>query len=147
MPELRVRGQETQVRITQAGVLLSTITAIKSSNFAFVNRILTDQYLSETAQRKDMIFENIRGQILIHPEDQEVFTLIQFLIDRAQRRVAVTAQVNIASRLSFPNGQRPRINVFDAQFGELNLNIAGRDAYVDLTLPFEASRAEIIQTP
>lgn len=142
---LRIRGQEVQVRITRGGVLEATITAIKSLSIEVSTRILTDQFLGETAMRHDDIYDGVRGSFVIQPEGQEALILQRAIKERAQRRTAQAAsQVNITARLQFPDGRVPLIVVPDCKFGPMPLNVGSRDAYVDQTFSFEADDYSLI---
>lgn len=142
---LRLRGQEVALRITRGGVLEATITAIKSFSLEVSTRILTDQFLGETTVRKDDIYDGVRGSLVLQPESQDALILQEAIRDRAQRRVAQgAAQINIAARLEFPNGERPLVIVNDAKFGPMPLGVGARDAYVDLSLNFEADDYNLV---
>src|SRR5262245_59732910 len=145
--ELRIRGQEVVVRLTQGGVLVASLTAFRSANITWGTRVLTDQYLGETSQRKDTIYDAMKGNLVFVPEGQDFLAFVEFVVAKAKRRVANDAVVNLATRLNFPNGKSPRINVFDLAFGELNLNVPARDQYADFTVPWEAAVSEIIRAP
>ncbi len=145
--ELRIRGQEVTVRLSQGGVLVASLTAFRSATIVFGTRILTDQYLGETSIRQDTIYDNMSGNITFIPEGQDFLNFIDFVVQRAKRRTSPAAVVNLATALNFPGGKRPRINVFDLQFGNLPIGIGGRDQYVDVQIPYAASEAQIIRAP
>jgi hypothetical protein len=144
MSEFRLRGQETVIRITSAGTLIATLTAIKSATISFETRQLIEQYLGETVQRVDSIYDKMSGSLVFHPESQDFLVLVQAFVDRAKRRIATSYAVNLTSRLNFANGQKPQINVFDLHPGTQEFGDAGRDQYVGYTLPWNASTAQII---
>lgn len=146
MAELRARGQETQVRLLVDGQLQSTLTAIRESTFSFLLRALTESYLGEGTMRRDQFFDGIRGSFTLHPEGQEVFTtLIRRVKENAQRRVqAGTPTITIVSRIVFPNRQTPRIVVPEITLGEVSLGFPGRDQYVAVQVPWEASDFEFV---
>jgi hypothetical protein len=145
MPELRIRGQETQLRLLTDGQLESTITAIRDSTFNVMTKILTEGYLGETTMRRDDIYDGIRGSFTLHPESQDFLILIRKIKERAQRRrQAATPTVTLVSRLVFPNGDTPRIVVPEIFFGEIPINNPGRDQYVNVPFSWEASDFDFI---
>lgn len=134
----RVKGQETEVLLVLDGKVQNTITTIKSFEIAFQLEILKEGYLGETTDRRDEIFRGVRGKLELHINNQDIFDLVQSVVDRAQRRTS-GVKVNVKSTINFPNGQRPRIIIPDVSFGEVPLNFAGRSDYGTVSLDWEAS--------
>lgn len=138
MSNFNARGQETQIRLTQGGILVRTID-VRSSSFSFDVTILNENYLGKTTPSKDEIFNGLSGNLSVHFSGQEIFELIQKVVDRATRRAAVDSFVAVISAfILLPNGDRPRITALDAKFGAIPVNIGGRDQYNDITLNFES---------
>lgn len=137
--ELRIRGQEVQIRISQGGQPLRTITAIESLTVTFKQDVLRKGYLGETTERHDDIFKGVGVELTFDPESSDGVVLIQALRDRAARRTSLAStQVNLTAILNFPNGQRPRITIADLKFQDPSIVISGRDAYVGERLNAEA---------
>lgn len=134
----RAKGQETEVLLVLDGKVQNTITTIKSFEIAFQLEILKEGYLGETTDRRDEIFRGVRGKLELHINNQDIFDLVQSVVDRAQRRTS-GVKVNVKSTINFPNGQRPRIIIPDVSFGEVPLNFAGRSDYGTVSLDWEAS--------
>lgn len=138
MSNFNARGQETQIRVTNAGVLVSTID-VRSASFSFDLAILNENYLGKTTPSKDEIFNGLSGNLSVHFNGIEVFRLIRDIVNRATRRVALDSFVAVISAfISLPDGTRPRITALDAKFGPFPVNIGGRDQYNDITLNFES---------
>ena len=137
--ELRLLGKEVTLRVTRSGQLLLEITAIKNFTFETRHRILTDQYLGETAARQDEIFDEVGGSFVVHPEGTEILELQRLIADRSTRRVATDEEINLTGRLQFPNGAAPRITIPDAHFDPIPINVSSRDAYVEMTLTYKAT--------
>jgi hypothetical protein len=141
----RIKRQEVSVLIIVDSVQQDTITDVKSFEVAFQTEVLTEGYLGETTNRKDEIFNGVKGKMTLNFENQAIFTLFQSIIDRAQRRTAGT-QINIKAALNFPNGERPKIFINDVFFGELPMTFGGRSEYGEVTLDFESANARIVTT-
>jgi|SRR5215831_7456233 len=136
---LRVRGQEVQIKITQAGKLQRTLSAIESATFTVMIDILRKGYLGETTDRRDDIYKGCKFEFSFDPESNESLILVATLRDRAQRRTAqAAAQVNAVFIANFPNGQRPRITIPDLKFQDPTLSFANRDSYVGFRFQTEA---------
>lgn len=133
---LRIKGQEVEVRITSAGALLATLTAIRSATVEAMTEILTENYLGETTSRKDEIFNGTRGRLEFHLEDGAAFDLVEQVLDRAQRREPGVV-VNIAMTATFPDGSKKRVLVSDVSFGPLPVGFPSRRDYVTFTIDYE----------
>lgn len=145
MPGLRVRGEQSQVRLLVGGELEQTISAVKECTINLNFKVLTEAYLGETTVRKDDLYEGIAGTFTIHPETRDVFDLLVRLRDRAQRRQqAGEPTVSLVTRIQFESGQAPLIVVPDLHFGTVPINIGGRDQYIAIPFSWEADDFNLI---
>ncbi len=136
---LRVRGAEVQVRLTRNGALEKTLTAIKSFSFEAMLEIKQEGYLGESNDRFDDIYKGCSGNLTFHPESQDAWTLIAFIRDRAARRSAqASSHDNVKFVADLPDGTRPSITVPDLKFSNIPMNASARDAYVEMTLTWNA---------
>jgi hypothetical protein len=143
----RIRGQETQFRVTRNGVLETTLTAVKSFSIVFNMAQLTEGYAGETSDRHDDIYKGVTGNFLFHPESQDALTLADLIVQRAKRRTAQAAAIiSVVSVLNFPNGNRPRLSIADLKFGDIPLNMEGREAYVGMTMSWSADDYKLSTT-
>lgn len=140
MSELRILGKSVTVRLVRAGVLQKEITAISNFTFETRQRILTEGYLGETAQRQDEIFDEVGGSFAIVPESSQVLDLQRMIADRATKREANPETVTISFRAQFPDGSFARFTVPDAKFDPIPLNVGSRDAYVNITFTYKATK-------
>lgn len=139
----RIKGLEVEAILVADGVVQDTITDVRSFEVAFQTEILREGYLGETTDRRDEVFRGVRGRMELHFENRDVFTLFAKIVDRARRRTPGT-RINIKATLNFPNGQRPKVIINDAFFGELPMNFASRTDYGTVGLEFEASDARTL---
>jgi hypothetical protein len=121
----------------------TTITDVRSFEVAFQLELLREGYLGETTDRRDEIFRGVRGRLELHFENQDVFNLFALIVARARRREP-GAVVNIKATLNFPNGDRPRVNIGNAFFGEIPIAFGGRSEYGTIGLEFEAESADVL---
>jgi len=134
----RIKGQEVEVLLVVNGKVQSTITDVRSFEVAAQLEILREGYLGETVDRRDEIYRGVRGRMELHYENKDIFDLIQTFVNRA-RRAEPGTKVNIKATLNFPNGQRPRVLIQDAYFGEVPLSFGSRSDYGTMSLEFESS--------
>jgi len=137
--EFRLFGKEVTIRLVRSGELITSITAIKNFTFEPRQRIITESYLGETANRQDEIFDEVGGSFSVHPESSEILELQRMIVDRATRRVVTDEEVQATFRLQFPNGEAPRITIPDMHFDPIPINVGARDAYVEMSFSYKAT--------
>lgn len=139
----RIKGQEVEIVLLVDGDARTNLTFARSLEFAFKTEMLQEAYLGDTTDRYDTIFKGIRGRIEFHLDNAELFNVIRFIVDKARRREPGT-RFNIKATLNFPNGQRARTIISDAEFGELPINFGSRADYGTFQLDFGASEARVL---
>ncbi len=144
MPSPRLKGQEVEIIVIAGGVPQTTVTTVRDFEVTFQTEVLREGYLNETTDRRDTIFRGMKGKMMLHLENADVFNLVQVIIDKARRRTPGVT-INIKATLRFPNGDRPRVVIPDCEFGEMPLNVGSRSDYVSHTFDFEAAEAQVIQ--
>lgn len=137
-PSQRIKGQETVILITQAGVLQDTLTDIQKFEMEAMFELISKGYLGENTERKDEIYKGCKFDLEMHLHTQDWF-LFQNAIKLRAQRIAPDTIFNITTVLSFPNGQTPTILIPDAHFGANPLAVNSRGDYVDVKLAGEAS--------
>jgi len=136
---LRIRGQEVQVRISQGGALLRSITAIENLTFTLQVDVLKKGYLGETTERRDDIYKGVALEFSFDPESSDGVALLNAIRDRASRRVAQSSvRINVTFVLNFPNGQRVRVTIADMRFQNPSIRVQGRDSYVSQQMSGES---------
>lgn len=136
----RILGRDVQVRIAKGGSPVSTLTAIKNFTFETRQRILTEQYLGETGNRQDSIFDEVGGSFTIHPEDPEAQVLQKAIADKAIARKAGEEQISITFRVTYPNGKIAKVTIPECEFDPIPFNVGSRDAYVEMNFTFKAEK-------
>lgn len=136
--ELRIKGQEIQVRLTKGGDLVRTLTACESLTFTVKVDILRKSYLGETTDRRDEIYRGVALELSWDAESADVLDILQAIADRASKRTAAgDAQINVTFSIAF-QGKRARISVPDLKFQDPGLSVSGRDQYVPFKISAEA---------
>lgn len=135
---LRLRGQETEIRISAGGVLQDTITKI--SNFEFtVNLEMTEEgFLGATTNEMDEIYNGCSFKFDLQLDSGDWFSLQDKIVSKA-RRITPDLQFTIASVLNFPSGETKAIIIPDAHFGGQPMSIGGRKEYVKVSCEGGAS--------
>lgn len=134
---LRIKGQEVELMLIVDGAQQDTITDFRSFEVASKLEIKEEGYLGEKTNRYDEIFNGVRGRMELNFESPSVFDLIKSVVDRAKRRTPGT-QINIKATLNFPSGEKKRVLIQDAFFGEMPLNFGSRSDYGTVGLDFSA---------
>lgn len=147
MADTRLKGQEVVIRFTRQGRLESQVTAVKDFTINVDLATIQEGYLGEPEDRFDDIVNGCSGSISIVHEGPEVLRLIQFIIDRAQRKiVGDDAKINVTARFNFPDGRRPRVMIRDLKFDAIPIGASGRAEYVGSTFSFKAPVPRILES-
>jgi hypothetical protein len=139
----RIKGQEVEVLFIIDGEVQDSLVDVRSFEVAAKLEMKEEGYLGEKTNRYDEIFSGMRGRMELHFESEDVFGVFQSIIDRAKRRTPGT-QINIKATLNFPNGERPRVLIPDAFFGEIPINFGSRADYGAISLDFQASDFKVL---
>lgn len=140
---VRVKGQETTITITGADGTEDSLEDVKSAEFTFERDILSEGYLGQTTQQKDAVFNGVTGKLEVHLSKASVMDFVFRLNEQTRRRLA-GEQWEVATSIDFPDGQRRRVIIPDAQFGSIPFNMSGREEFVTLALDFAADDADIL---
>jgi hypothetical protein len=139
MAEQRIKGQEVTVSVQGPDGTEDGLDINASVEFVFDIETLSESYLGETSDRKDELYRGVTGNMEYHMARGSYFDFVQKVVDRARRRSPASEQFNITASLQFPSGERRRIQVQDVFFGQLPLNVGGRQEYVQGTVNWECS--------
>ena len=143
MSSPRLKGQECEILLIVDGKTQDTVTDVRSFEVAAKVETKEEGNLGEKTNRFDDIFNGVRGRAEFHFENGDVFTLMKSIIDRAKRRTPGT-QINIKATLNFPGGDKKRVLIQDAFFGEIPIGISSRSDYATFALDFQASDVTIM---
>ena len=80
--ELRLRGQEVQLRITQGGTILRTLVMIENLTWTVLAEILRKSYLGQTTEMKDDIYKGTKVEFGFDVTSKEPFIMVRTLRDR-----------------------------------------------------------------
>lgn len=141
----RVKGQEVALLFNLNNTPVKTVTDFRSFEMTWQTETKSEGYLGETTNRRDDVFNGIMGKVELHFENQDVFNLIQAIVDRARRREPGTT-ITLKVTLQMPNGQRPRVTIPNCFFGAIPMNFGSRTDYGTISLDFEAENATVLTT-
>jgi len=139
----RLLGLNAQLLLIVKGQQLDTITDVRSFEMTAELEILKEGYLGESTDRRDDIYRGVSGKLSLHIENEDIFTLMRAVVDRARRREAGT-KVNIKAKLDFPNGDNPMILIPDVKFGAIPFTLGGRTEYATVDLSFESEDFSVV---
>lgn len=140
MAELRLRGDDVQFRLTVAGIIQRTFTAVESLEWIIDSDIIEKGYLGEQQNRYDEIYKGTSLNSTLDVESRESFDLMNTIAQRARRRTARDfVQINGIWIANLPDGTRPRVVIPDLKFANPSLNMPSREAYVAQRITAKAS--------
>ena len=142
MANQRIKGQEVEVNVVVDGKV-QTFTDIQSFEMMSVTETKEEGYLGEKGNRYDEFYKGYTGNFKMHNSDGSVFTFLQAVKDRAQRRTPGTT-INIKATLNFPSGDRARVLLSDAFFDEAGVAFGSRDAYGETSFSFKGSDYRVL---
>lgn len=134
----RIKGQEVNVLVTRDAELETELTDIRSLEAAFQLEVKTDAFLGELTNRKDMIYNGIKGTISMHLHSQLYQQFVDGIIAIAQRKTP-DSFINISGIFNFPNGDVLSLIFPEVVFGEIPLKVSARGDFVEATFAFEGS--------
>ena len=126
---LRLKGQEVEVRISRAGVLLDTITKVTNFEFEVKVEMSEEGFLGATTNEYDEIFNGCSFSFEVHLDTPDWLDFQQRIVDKA-RRVTPDVQFSISAVLFWPGGATKAVIVPDAHFGALPISMGGRSEFV-----------------
>jgi hypothetical protein len=138
----RIKGQEVSVSVVADGEE-QLFTDINGFELMSDTETKEEGYLGETGNRFDEFYKGYSGNFKMHNSTGAVFTFINIIKDRAQRRTPGVV-INIKATLAFPNGDRSRVMMNDAFFDAAGIAFAGRDAYGETTFNFKGSNFRVL---
>lgn len=127
MANLRLRGQEVVVTITQDGAELATINNIQSFELEMLMETMSQGYLGGKTELKDDIFKGAKFSFEMHTDTPDYVTLSRAIINRAKRNTPDTV-FTISGRFDY-NGQTLTRTIPDAKFGSIPTTVGGRAEY------------------
>ena len=139
----RIKGQEVEVVVVLNGEPQANLFAIRSFEIEEQLEIQSEGYLGETTNRRDSIYNGVRGRLEAHTETPEWLGFSEALKAKAQRREPGSV-INIKGTLNYPSGEQGRFVIPDAEFGAVPMNFGSRSDYGTLTLEFEAAQLQRI---
>lgn len=139
----RIKGQETTLAITVAGVPNNSLSAVRSLTITPRFDKLEEGYLGEYQPRFDEIFQGVNFSIELNFGDAGVLDFMEQIKARAQRRVA-GVQVDIYTTLRFPNGTVTTVTLSDCYFADMPIGFGSRSDYGTFTL--EGSCGDILKS-
>ena len=142
MADQRIKGQEIQILVVRAGELEDTLTDIQSFNVSVDQALLSVGYLGEKTNRKDYIFNGIKGDMQLHLHKAIWFQFVASQVAKAKRETP-DVQFNITGVFFFPNSEVKTMLIPDVAWGEIPHNVNSRGDYLSVRLQFEASDWEV----
>jgi hypothetical protein len=139
--DYRVLGRDTNLRLTQNGILLAETQAISNVDFKLVQTVISSGFLGEVAKRHREVFDEVDASWTLEPEGVQVFEMVNAIYTRARSGMASTVQINLMFRLLFGNGAICRMTIPDLKFATNgDVNNGGRDTFVKMAFAAKSDR-------
>jgi len=139
--DYRVLGRDTNIRVTQSGILLTEITAIKNLDVGPELTLLSEGFLGEQAERHREVFKAVDVSFVVEPEGESIFRLQNAIYQRARSGQANALQINLGYRIQFPSGVIFRMTLPDLKFSDPGkLANAGRESFLAMSFAGKTDR-------
>ncbi len=136
--ELRLKGQEIEVRVISGSELVTTINNITSFNDNVELELKQDGFLGEVTDRYDDISKGFKGDFETHMSTSAIHQFTELILQRAQRLNA-GLQFNIIRTDFFSDGTTALITYPDVKWGPIPTSIGSRSDYAKMKLSFGCS--------
>lgn len=143
MPTQRIKGQEVSIIITRDGNPEQELVDIKSCEFTAEFEIKDEGYLGEKTNRKDEVFNGVKGSLELHIHSGDIFDFMQAVKDRAQRNTPDLV-FNIAGIFAFPSGELRTATIPDVKFGAIPISTNARGDYTSVKLEFASEDYTVV---
>ncbi len=144
--DLRLRGQEVELRMFADSVLEDSISLVSSFDETFKLEKKEDGFLGEVTNRYDDIFNGIDGKLDVQVNTAAWMPFQQAIKARAQRRTPAV-RFNLVRTDFYANGETAIVTYADVKFGPMPTSVAGRGEFVKVSIDFSCSdRTEQITT-
>jgi hypothetical protein len=144
---VRLKGQETSIIVTSAtNGVEPAFTDVKSFEVTFKREIFSEQYVGQTSDKHDDIFNGVTFTVEFHSATADVLSLYQRLNEVSKRRLPGEV-ITVVTTLRFPEGGSRRIALSPCYFGDLPVGVGSRKDFVSFKLDGAADDGTIIAAP
>lgn len=136
--DLRLRGQEVEIRVTQAGSVLQSVTAVSTFDDTVETETSQQGFLGEMSDRYDDILHGYSWNLEFQINRATWVQLQRAITDRAQRKTPDMI-FNIIRTDFYSNGDSLVLTYKDVKFGPQNTSVASRVDFVKVKLTGKCS--------
>ena len=138
----RAKGSDVTLTILMDGQPQVRIDTISSCTATYMQEILEAGYLGEDADRYDAIYKGMQIDIEGHCNGEQYLELADSIANKARRRSGAAIRIDVVATFNFPNGDFPTLALIDLHFGEIPIEIAGRQDHVKFSLTGKCSNSK-----
>ena len=131
--DARLKGQEVEIRLTQAGTPLTTVSAIGSFNDSVMLETKQDGFLGELADRFDDFLRGFSFDLEFQLTQAAWVDFQEAIISRAQRKTPDTI-FNVIRTDFYSNGDTLIMTYKNVKFGAQPSTIASRGDFVKVKI-------------
>lgn len=136
--DLRLRGQEVELRLVVDGTVEANVTLFSSMDETMKLEKKEDGFLGETTNRYDHIFNGYDGKLKCQLNSSDYQLYANKIKAQAQRKTPGTV-FNIVRTDYYANGQTLVKTYLDCKFGPAPTSVGGRGEFVTFELDFSCS--------
>lgn len=138
----RIKGQETSIKVIQAGIVIETIETIAVFNDSTNFETKEAGYLGETANRYDEVYNGVSGDFEFNVSRPGWNDFVKAIEDRATRKTPDVV-FNIVRADLYPNGDSSIVTYEDVAWGPVPTNIPSRGDYIKVRMEFKCARKTV----
>jgi hypothetical protein len=138
----RLLGQEVEIRVTQAGVPLTTLNAISSTNDSTILETKQDGFLGEVVDRFDDLLKGYSIDFEAQVSNSSWIDLELAIVARA-RRETPDMLFNIIRTDFYSDGSSIVYNYMDVKFGPIAKTTASRADFVKVKFEGKCSERPV----
>jgi hypothetical protein len=138
----RLKGQEVEIRVVNAGNVVTSIAAIATFNEQVMLETKQDGFLGEVVDRFDDILRGYGFDLEFQVSEAAWIDLQTAIIDRAQRKTPEVT-FNVIRTDFYANGDTLIVTYSDVKFGAQPLSIASRGDFVKVKIEGKSSERTI----
>ena len=144
MASKRLKGQNTVISILKDGELQARIDSITSTEVTFEMEILTDDFLGDTSERYDTVYNGYSVSIEAQMSNAQIIDLSDSIVNRARNRTGGVSRIDVATTFFFDEGDVRTFSLIDLQFESIPFSSGGRKDFTTVKLSAKGSDYETL---
>ena len=137
-----IKGQEVLLLLLAGTEVQQQFTHITDFSLTFQIELIEENYVGMTSAEFDEVFKGVHGDMTLQMWNKEVFTFVERVLSKAQRRTPGET-FSFKAKFKFPGGGEVRLLLPDIHFGEIPFS-GNRTQHSTMKVSFACSGARLI---